>query len=98
MSIPFPLSWGSHEPKVGKELCTCIARLTVVILWYNSTIFLYIRCICTSVSSDFSDLNKIVNTLNTVVLNLFICTLRNTEMKKALRKALGGHDNALKQL
>ncbi|KAM7081898.1 olfactory receptor 287-like [Ciconia maguari] len=45
-----------------KAFCRCTAHLTVVILWYDSTIFLYIR---------------------------------NTEVKKALRKALGGHDNAL---
>ncbi|XP_053901094.1 olfactory receptor 6F1-like [Malaclemys terrapin pileata] len=72
-----------------KAFSTCSAHLTVVIIWYGSTIFLYVK---PSVQNTL-DQNKIVNTLNTIVtllLNPFIYTLQNKEVKKALEKALTG--------
>ncbi|XP_065270130.1 olfactory receptor 6F1-like [Emys orbicularis] len=72
-----------------KAFSTCSAHLTLVIIWYGSTIFLYVK---PSVQNTL-DQNKIVNTLNTIVillLNSFIYTLRNKEVKKALEKALTG--------
>ncbi|NWV01087.1 OR6F1 protein, partial [Upupa epops] len=66
-----------------KAFSTCSAHLSVVTLWYASTIFLYVK----PSSQNSLDLNKFVNTFNTIVtplLNPFIYTLRNKEVKQAL--------------
>ncbi|NXC22715.1 OR6F1 protein, partial [Corythaeola cristata] len=66
-----------------KAFSTCSAHLSVVTIWYGSTMFLYVK-----LSAQKSlDLNKLVNTFNTFVtplLNPFIYTLRNKEVKQAL--------------
>nr|XP_006135777.1 olfactory receptor 6F1-like [Pelodiscus sinensis] len=70
-----------------KAFSTCSAHLTVVTLWYGSTIFLYVK----PSAQNSLDLNKIVNIFNTIVtpmLNPFIYTLRNKEVKRALEKAI----------
>ncbi|NWI87329.1 OR6F1 protein, partial [Pitta sordida] len=66
-----------------KAFSTCSAHLSVVTIWYGSTIFLYVK----PSAQNSLDLNKLVNTFNTVVtplLNPFIYTLRNKEVKQAL--------------
>ncbi|NXI14058.1 OR6F1 protein, partial [Irena cyanogastra] len=66
-----------------KAFSTCSAHLSVVTIWYGSTMFLYVK----PTAQNSLDLNKIVNTFNTVVtplLNPFIYTLRNKEVKLAL--------------
>ncbi|XP_074838632.1 olfactory receptor 6F1-like [Carettochelys insculpta] len=72
-----------------KAFSTCSAHLTVVIMWYGSNIFLYIKY-----SKDNAlEINKIVNTLSTIItplLNPFIYTLRNKDVKEALWKVLRG--------
>ncbi|XP_006135781.2 olfactory receptor 6F1-like [Pelodiscus sinensis] len=72
-----------------KAFSTCSAHLIVVIMWYGSDIFLYVRY-----STENSlEINKIVNTLGIIVtplLNPFIYTLRNKEVKKAFWKVFGG--------
>ncbi|KAM6295324.1 olfactory receptor 6F1-like [Aegotheles albertisi] len=68
-----------------KAFSTCSAHLTVVTIWYGSTIFLYVK----PSAQNSLDSNKLVNTFNTVVtpfLNPFIYTLRNKEVKQALRR------------
>ncbi|NXU81319.1 OR6F1 protein, partial [Oreotrochilus melanogaster] len=63
-----------------KAFSTCSAHLSVVTIWYGSAIFLYVK----PSTQNSLDLNKLVNTFNTVVtplLNPFISTLRNTEVK-----------------
>ncbi|EMP33614.1 Olfactory receptor 6F1 [Chelonia mydas] len=70
-----------------KAFSTCSAHLTVVTLWYGSTIFLYVK----PSKLNSLDLNKTINIFNTVVtplLNPFIYTLRNKDVKEALAKAL----------
>ncbi|CAM5104561.1 unnamed protein product [Natator depressus] len=72
-----------------KAFSTCSAHLTLVIIWYSSTIFLYVR----PSKQNALDMNKTVNTLNSIVtplLNLFIDSLRNKEVKVALRKVFSG--------
>ncbi|NWR04906.1 OR6F1 protein, partial [Paradoxornis webbianus] len=67
-----------------KAFSTCSAHLSVVTIWYGSTMFLYVK---PSAQNSLEDLHKIVNTFNTVVtplLNPFIYTLRNKEVKLAL--------------
>ncbi|XP_008936024.1 PREDICTED: olfactory receptor 6F1, partial [Merops nubicus] len=69
-----------------KAFSTCSAHLSVVTIWYGSTMFLYVK----PSAQNSLDLNNLVNTFNTVVtpvLNPFIYTLRNQEVKQALGQA-----------
>ncbi|NWQ72107.1 OR6F1 protein, partial [Neopipo cinnamomea] len=69
-----------------KAFSTCSAHLSVVTIWFGSTMFLYVK----PSAHSSPDLNKLVNTFNTVVtplLNPFIYTLRNKEVKQALGRA-----------
>ncbi|KAM6223212.1 olfactory receptor 6F1-like [Rhynchocyon petersi] len=69
----------------SKAFSTCSSHLTVVLIWYGSTIFLHVR---TSIK-DALNLTKAVTVLNTVVtpvLNPFIYTLRNKEVRETLVK------------
>ncbi|XP_067399182.1 olfactory receptor 6F1-like [Emydura macquarii macquarii] len=70
-----------------KAFSTCSAHLTVVTIWYGTGIFLYVK---PSTQSSL-DLNKTINIFNTIVtplLNPFIYTLRNKEVKEALGKTV----------
>ncbi|XP_006117926.2 olfactory receptor 6F1-like [Pelodiscus sinensis] len=70
-----------------KAFSTCSAHLTVVSIWYGSTIFLYVK----PTAQNSLDLNKTINVFNTIVtplLNPFIYTLRNKEVKEALGKTV----------
>uniref|UniRef100_K7EYU1 Olfactory receptor n=1 Tax=Pelodiscus sinensis TaxID=13735 RepID=K7EYU1_PELSI len=72
-----------------KAFSTCSAHLIVVIMWYGSNIFLYVRYS----TENSMEINKIVNTLSIIItplLNPFIYTLRNKEVKKAFWKAFSG--------
>ncbi|XP_006037298.1 olfactory receptor 6F1-like [Alligator sinensis] len=72
-----------------RAFSTCSSHLTVVIIWYGSTIFLHVK---PSIEASL-ELTKIVTILNTAVtplLNPFIYTLRNTEVKAILKKILRG--------
>uniref|UniRef100_K7EY17 Olfactory receptor n=1 Tax=Pelodiscus sinensis TaxID=13735 RepID=K7EY17_PELSI len=65
-----------------KAFSTCSAHLIVVLMWYGSNIFLYVRFS----TQNSLEINKIVNTLSIIItplLNPFIYTLRNKEVKKA---------------
>ena len=69
-----------------KDFSICSAHLSVVTIWYDSTMFLYVK----PSAEDSLDLNKRVITFHTVVtplLNPFIYTLRNKEVKQALGQA-----------
>ncbi|XP_065270159.1 olfactory receptor 6F1-like [Emys orbicularis] len=72
-----------------KAFSTCSAHLTVVTIWYGSGIFLYVK----PSAQNLLDLNKTINIFNTMVtplLNPFIYTLRNKEVKEALGKTVRG--------
>ncbi|XP_078520443.1 olfactory receptor 5AP2-like [Lissotriton helveticus] len=67
---------------------TCSAHLVVVTLYYGTTLFSYIR----PTSSYSLNKDKVVSVMYTVVipmLNPFIYSLRNKQVKGALGKALG---------
>ncbi|XP_060110643.1 olfactory receptor 6X1-like [Heteronotia binoei] len=71
-----------------RAFSTCASHLTVVSILYGAVLFIYLRP--SAKHSSFS-LNKAVSMLNTVVtpvLNPFIYTIRNNEVKEALRKSL----------
>ncbi|XP_074838663.1 olfactory receptor 6F1-like [Carettochelys insculpta] len=72
-----------------KAFSTCSAHLTVVMIWYGSAIFIFVK----PSAQNSLDLSKTVNVFNTVVtplLNPFIYTLRNKEVKEALGKTVRG--------
>ncbi|XP_004611560.1 olfactory receptor 6F1 [Sorex araneus] len=73
----------------SKAFSTCSSHLMVVLIWYGSTIFLHVR---TSIREGL-DLSKAVHVLNTVVtpvLNPFIYTLRNKDVRASLRRKFKG--------
>ncbi|XP_015277236.1 PREDICTED: olfactory receptor 6X1-like [Gekko japonicus] len=68
-----------------KAFSTCIAHLVVVVMLYGAIIFIYVR----PTGHSSLNMNKVVSLLNTLVtplLNPFIYTLRNKEVKDALKK------------
>ncbi|XP_030046210.1 olfactory receptor 2AP1-like [Microcaecilia unicolor] len=69
-----------------KAFSTCASHLIVVTIFYGTVIFMYVR----PASSDSIDLNKVVSIFYSVItpmLNPIIYSLRNKEVKEALRKA-----------
>uniref|UniRef100_A0A8C3HT75 Olfactory receptor n=1 Tax=Chrysemys picta bellii TaxID=8478 RepID=A0A8C3HT75_CHRPI len=74
---------------IQRAFSTCSSHLAVVLLWYGSTIFLFVK----PSARNSLELTKIVNILNTVVtplLNPFIYALRNREVKEAMQNILFG--------
>ncbi|XP_044518223.1 olfactory receptor 49-like [Gracilinanus agilis] len=72
-----------------KAFSTCSSHIIVVSLFYGSCIFMYVR---TGKGSEGENLNKVVAILNTVVtpmLNPFIYTLRNKQVKLVIREKVG---------
>ncbi|XP_014435774.1 olfactory receptor 5AR1-like [Pelodiscus sinensis] len=70
-----------------KAFSTCTCHLTAVILFYGSQLFIYLR----PPSSNSMETDKVASVFYTLVipmLNPIIYSLRNTEVKDALRKAI----------
>ncbi|XP_006909559.1 olfactory receptor 10T2 [Pteropus alecto] len=73
-----------------KAFTTCASHLTVVIVHYGCASFIYLRP--TSLySSDKDHLVAVTYTVITPLLNPLVYTLRNKEVKMALRKVLSRH-------
>ncbi|KAM8923248.1 olfactory receptor 6A2 [Lycaon pictus] len=80
--VRIPSAAGRH-----KAFSTCASHLTVVIIFYAASIFIYAR---PKALSAF-DTNKLVSVLYAVIvplLNPIIYCLRNQEVKRALRRTL----------
>ncbi|XP_063312522.1 olfactory receptor 6F1-like [Pelobates fuscus] len=76
-----------------KAFSTCAAHLTVVIIFYGTCVFLYVR----PRASYLSDKDKILSLFYSVItpfLNPLIYTLRNREFKQALKKVQGKMTNS----
>ncbi|XP_006034165.1 olfactory receptor 6B1-like [Alligator sinensis] len=99
--IPLSITIISYVCIIGTILCiptaqgrrkafsTCASHLTVVIIFFSATLFMYAR----PRRIHSFDLNKLVSVVYTIVtpmLNPFIYCLRNQEVKGALRKTLCG--------
>ncbi|XP_067391412.1 olfactory receptor 10AG1-like [Emydura macquarii macquarii] len=72
-----------------KAFSTCSSHLTVVTLFYGSAMTAYLK----SKAGDSVDTDKLLSLFYTIVtpmFNPFIYSLRNKEVKFALRKILGG--------
>ncbi|XP_009486224.1 olfactory receptor 6B1-like [Pelecanus crispus] len=68
-----------------KALSTCVSHLTVVIIFFSATLFMYAR----PKRIHPFDLNKLVSIVYTIVtpmLNPFIYCLRNQEVKQVVKK------------
>lgn len=80
-----------HIPsKAGRQkaFSTCASHIVVVFITYGSCIFMYVK----PTESGGQDLSKTVGVLNNVVsplLNPFIYSLRNRQVKTALKDACG---------
>ncbi|XP_054849843.1 olfactory receptor 6F1-like [Eublepharis macularius] len=80
--LHIPSSKGKH-----KAFSTCSSHLVVVVIWYGSTIFLYLKP-SRKVSLETTKIVNILNTVLTPLLNPFVYTLRNKEVIEALKNVL----------
>ncbi|XP_062053397.1 olfactory receptor 10W1 [Lepus europaeus] len=71
----------------GRALSTCSSHLTVVLLQYGCCAFMYLRPI-SSYHPKQDQLISFVYTLGTPLLNPLIYTLRNSDMKGAIKRVL----------
>ncbi|XP_069089480.1 olfactory receptor 5V1-like [Pleurodeles waltl] len=72
----------------AKAFSTCASHLTVVIIFYGTLLFTYYRPTTTN-SFSVDRLVSVVYSILTPMVNPMIYSLRNTEMKKAVKKVIG---------
>lgn len=72
-----------------KAFSTCASHLTIVLLYYGSAIFTYVRPISTY-SLDKDKLISVLYSIVTPMLNPLVYTLRNKDIKGALKKIFMG--------
>ncbi|XP_063309529.1 olfactory receptor 6M1-like [Pelobates fuscus] len=70
-----------------KSFSTCISHLLLVCMFYSGSVFMCLRFI----KNSFVDFNKVAVVLNTIVtplMNPFIYTLRNSQVKISVRRLI----------
>ncbi|XP_044124877.1 olfactory receptor 6N2-like [Bufo gargarizans] len=80
VTMNFPTSFGRQ-----KTFSTCASHLVVVIVFYATTIFMFVR----PTTGHLLHLNKIISVIPSIVtplLNPIVYTLRNHEVKEAVKK------------
>ncbi|XP_007956806.1 olfactory receptor 7A5-like [Orycteropus afer afer] len=78
--------WGiSSAGGKYKAFSTCGSHLSVVSLFYGTSLVVYLSCAVTQNSRDIS-IASVMYTVVTPMLNPFIYSLRNKDIKQALRK------------
>nr|XP_006133616.1 olfactory receptor 1019-like [Pelodiscus sinensis] len=70
----------------SKAFSTCISHLILVVMFYGTALFVYLRPV-SSYSMDTDKMASVFYTLVIAMLNPLIYSLRNREVKDALRKA-----------
>ncbi|XP_073528609.1 olfactory receptor 5V1-like [Phyllobates terribilis] len=70
-----------------KSFSTCISHLAVVVLYYGSAIFNYVRPVSTY-SMNKDKLISVLYSIVTPMLNPVIYTLKNQDVKKAIRRKI----------
>ncbi|XP_069800286.1 olfactory receptor 1L4-like [Dendropsophus ebraccatus] len=70
-----------------RTFSTCSSHLTVVIFFYSSVIFMYFRP-SSLYSATYDRVISVVYSIITPMLNPFIYTLRNKEVKNAIKKVM----------
>ncbi|XP_062992621.1 olfactory receptor 6N1-like [Elgaria multicarinata webbii] len=70
-----------------KAFSTCAVHLTIVIIFFGTTIFMYIRT-KTIRAFDFNKVVSVFYSVITPVLNPIIYSLRNNDIKQAMKKVL----------
>ncbi|XP_069505210.1 olfactory receptor 1F1-like [Ambystoma mexicanum] len=74
-----------------KTFSTCSSHLAVVVLFYGTLIFMYFRP-TSMYSLDYDRVVSVMYTAVSPMLNPFIYSLRNKEVKGALKNVLGNKD------
>ncbi|XP_005613488.2 olfactory receptor 6M1 [Equus caballus] len=90
ISIPSVQGW-------QKAFSTCVSHITVVTLYYGSSIFIYVHQKKVSVM-DVNKFDTVLNTIVTPMLNPFIYSLRNEKVKESLRDAINKYVGMLTNL
>ncbi|CAM4643421.1 unnamed protein product, partial [Lepidochelys olivacea] len=88
LAITSVLRMPSAEGKL-KAFSTCFSHLIIILLFYGSDIITYLRP-KSSYSMESDKLLAPFYTVVTSMLNPIVYSLRNKEVKEALRRALGG--------
>ncbi|XP_029435413.1 olfactory receptor 6N1-like [Rhinatrema bivittatum] len=68
-----------------KAFSTCASHITVVLVYYGTMIFVYVRP-TTASAFDFNKVASVLYTMVTPLINPFIYTLRNKDVKRSLRR------------
>ncbi|CAI9617156.1 unnamed protein product [Staurois parvus] len=72
----------------NKAFSTCVSHLTVVVIYYGTSICMYIRPE-DSVPEDVDKMVAVFYTMITPMLNPLIYSLRNKDVQRAMRKLVG---------
>uniref|UniRef100_A0A8C8VP74 Olfactory receptor n=1 Tax=Pelusios castaneus TaxID=367368 RepID=A0A8C8VP74_9SAUR len=80
---------GKHSGQArAKAFSTCASHFTVLVIFFGTLIFMYLRP-SVGLATEQDQLVSVLYTVLTPLLNPLIYSLRNKEVKGALRKALG---------